>query len=129
MPHLALITNNSRHFAVSDQAAAARSLATRVKVNNRSLSVDPNGKPLSSIIELARNSGRATGLVTNGSLTNATCAAFYAHASNANDIDQVARQLVEGGKVDSCLGMSDAEFLPRAKQGQRRDNRAHMWEF
>jgi alkaline phosphatase len=129
MPHLALVTNHSRDFAVSDQAAAASALATGVKVNNRSLSVDPNGKPLSSIIELARNRGRATGLVTNGSLTNATCAAFYAHASNANDIDQVARQLVEGGKIDICLGMSAAEFLPKAKQGQRQDNRDLMLEF
>jgi len=129
MPHLALVTNHSRDFAVSDQAAAASALATGVKVNNRSLSVDPNGKPLSSIIELARNRGRTTGLVTNGSLTNATCAAFYAHASNANDIDQVARQLVEGGKIDICLGMSAAEFLPEAKQGQRQDNRDLMLEF
>src|SRR5947208_3666969 len=129
MPHLALVTNHSRDFAVSDQAAAASALATGVKVNNRSLSVDPNGKPLSSIIELARNRGRATGLVTNGSLTNATCAAFYAHASNANDIDQVAGQLVEGGKIDICLGMSAAEFLPKAKQGQRQDNRDLMLEF
>src|SRR5207244_10271969 len=103
----------SRDFAVSYQAASASALATGVKVNNRSLSVDPNSKPLSSIIELARNRGRTTGLVTNGSLTNATCAAFYAHASNANDIDQVARQLVEGGKIDICLGMSAAEFLPK----------------
>ena len=94
MPHVALVTNHSRDFAVSDQAAAASALATGVKVSNRSLSVDPSGKPLASIIELARNRGRATGLVTNGSLTNPTCAAFYAHASNTNDIDQVARQLV-----------------------------------
>src|SRR5712664_1331867 len=105
MPHLALVTNHSRDFAVSDQPAAA------------------------SALELARNRGRATGLVTNGSLTNATCAAFYAHASNANDIDQVARQLVQGGKIDICLGMSAAEFLPKAKQGQRQDNRDLMLEF
>src|SRR5438552_8597579 len=54
MPHVALVTNHSRDFAVSDQAAAASALATGVKINNRSLSVDPNGKPLTNIIELAR---------------------------------------------------------------------------
>src|SRR5207237_7265275 len=123
MPHGALVTNYSRDFAVSDQAAAASALATGVKVNNRSLSIDPAGKPRANIIELARNRGRATGLVTNESLTNATCAAFYAHAANANDSDQIARQLVEGGKIDICMGMSTAEFLPEAKQGQRQDNR------
>jgi alkaline phosphatase len=129
MPHVALVTNHSRDFAVSDQAAAASALATGVKVNNRSLSVDPTGKPLASILELAHSRGRATGLVTNGSLTNATCAAFYAHAPNANDIDQVASQLVEGGKIDLCLGMSAAEFLPQAKQGQRQDNHDLLLEL
>jgi alkaline phosphatase len=128
MPHVALVTNHSRDFAVSDQAAAASALATGVKVNNRSLSVDPNGKPLASIIDLARNRGRTIGLVTNGSLANATCAAFYAHASNANDSDQIARQLVEGGKIDICLGMTAAEFLPEAKQGKRQDNRDLLLE-
>jgi len=129
MPHVALVTNHSRDFAVSDQAAAASAVATGVQVNNRSLSVDPTGKPLASILELAHSRGRATGLVTNGSPTNATCAAFYAHATNANDIEQVASQLVEGGKIDLCLGMSAAEFLPQAKQGQRQDNRDLLLEL
>ena len=129
MPHVALVTNYSRDFAVSDQAAAASALATGVKVNNRSLSIDPAGKPLANIIELARGRGRATGLVTNESLTNATCAAFYAHAPNANDSDQIARQLVEGGKIDICMGISTAEFLPEAKQGQRQDNRDLLLEL
>jgi alkaline phosphatase len=129
MPNVALVTNHSRDFAVSDQAAAASAVATGVKVNNRFLSVDPTGKPLASILELAHSRGRATGLVTNGSPTNATCAAFYAHATNANDIDQVASQLVEGGKIDLCLGMSAAEFLPQAKQGQRQDNHDLLLEL
>src|SRR5712691_6237609 len=129
MPHVALVTNYSRDFSVSAQAAAASALATGVKVNNRSLSIDPAGKPRANIIELARNRGRATGLVTNESLTNATCAAFYAHAPNANGSDQIARQLVEGGKIDICMGMSTAEFLPEAKQGQRQDNRDLLLEL
>src|SRR5438477_12944797 len=61
MPHAALVTNHSRDFAVSDQAAAASALATGVKVCNRSLSVDSTGKTLTNIIELARGRGRAAG--------------------------------------------------------------------
>jgi len=129
MPNVALATNHSRDFAVSDQAAAATALATGVKVSNRSLSVDSAGKPLVSIIDLARGRGRATGLVTNGSLTNATCAAFYAHATNASDIDQLAGQLIDGSKIDLSLGMSASEFLPEAKQGQRQDNRDLLLEL
>src|SRR5207245_1690915 len=128
MPHSALVKNHSNDFAVSDQAAAASALATGTKVNNRAVSVDPNGKALTTILELARKSGRATGLVTNGSVTNATCAAFYAHASNANDVDQLAQQLVEGGKIDICMGMSSPEFVPATKQGESQDNRDLMQE-
>src|SRR5256885_16449259 len=129
MPNLALVKNHSNDFAVSDQAAAASALATGVKVNNRSVSVDSKGKPLATILELARKSGRATGLVTNGSVTNATCAAFYAHASNANDVDQLAQQLVEGGKIDICMGMNAPEFVPATKQGERQDNRDLLLEL
>src|SRR5436305_3492881 len=46
MPHLAAVKNYSRDFAVADQAAAASALATGIKVNNRALSVDANGKAL-----------------------------------------------------------------------------------
>jgi alkaline phosphatase len=129
MPHVALMTNYSRDFAVADQAAAASALATGVKVNNRALSVDPNGKAIATIIELARSRGRATGLITNGSLTSATCAAFYAHASSANDVDQLARELVEGNKIDVCLGINAAEFLPEAKRGSRQDGRDLLLEL
>jgi len=123
MPHVAFVTNHSRDFAVADEAAAATALATGAKVNNRSLSADSNGKAIPTIIELARSRGRATGLVTNGSLTHPTSAAFYAHASNSPDSDQLALELVEGNKFDVCLSTSAAEFLPEGKQGQRLDNR------
>ena len=129
MPHVALVKNHSNDFAVSDQAAAASALATGTKVNNRAVSIDPNGKALTTILELGRKSGRATGLVTNGSVTNATCAAFYAHASNANDVDQLAQQLVEGGKIDICMGTSTPEFVPATKQGERQDNRDLLLEL
>jgi alkaline phosphatase len=129
MDRLALMTNYSKDFAVSDQAAAATAIATGVKVNNRTLAIDPVGKPLTSITELARQRGRAVGLVTNAKLTNATCAAFYAHASNTTDVDDLALQLVEGGKIDIALGSGTTEFLPEAKGGQRQDGRDLLLEL
>jgi len=124
-----LVKNYSKDFAVSDQAAAATALATGAKVNNRSISVDSTGKALPTIVELARDRGRATGLISDGSLTNPTCAAFYAHSNNPTDRDQIARQFVEGGKIDIGLGTSAADFLPEAKQGRRQDNRDLLLEL
>ena len=129
MNHLALMTNYSKDFAVSDQAAAATAMATGVKVNNRAVAIDPDGKPLPSITELARQRGRAIGLVTNAKLTDATCAAFYAHAGNVTDVDDLALQLVEGGKIDIAMGPGAAELLPEAKGGQRQDGRDLLLEL
>jgi alkaline phosphatase len=129
MPHTALVKNYSKDFAVSDQGAAATALATGAKVNNRSISIDSSGKALPTIVELARDRGRATGLISDGSLTNPTCAAFYAHSNNPTDRDQIARQFVEGGKIDIGLGTNAGDFLPEAKQGRRQDNRDLLLEL
>ena len=129
MNHLALLINYSKDFAVPDRAAAATALATGVRVNNRAISVDGDGKPLTSIVELARKRGRATGLVTNAKLTNPTSAAFYAHPADPNDVDSVAREFVEGGKIDIAMGGGVGSFLPETKGGERQDGRDLLLEL
>jgi alkaline phosphatase len=129
MPHAALVKNYARDFAVPDQAGVATALATGVKVNNRSLSIDPNGKALPTIIELARERGRSIGLISDKNLTNPTCAAFYAHSNNAGDTEQLAQQFAEGGKIDIGLGSGAAEFLPETKHGNRQDHRDLLLEL
>ncbi|MFZ3377932.1 MAG: alkaline phosphatase [Chthoniobacterales bacterium] len=129
MNHLALLINYSKDFAVPDRAAAATALATGVRVNNRAISVDGEGKPLTSIVELARERGRATGLVTNAKLTDPTSVAFYAHPADPNDVDSVAREFVEGGKIDIAMGGGVASFLPETKGGERQDGRDLLLEL
>lgn len=129
MSHVALLMNYSKDFAVPDQAAAATAIATGVKVNNRAVAVDADNKPITTLIELARERGRATGLVTNAKLTDATCAAFYAHASDGNDADNIARQFVDGGKIDIAIGGGVTHFLPESKNGQRTDGRDLLLEL
>jgi alkaline phosphatase len=129
MNHLALLINYSKDFAVPDRAAAATALATGVRVNNRAISVDGDGKPLTSVVELARKRGRATGLVTNAKLTNPTSAAFYAHPTDPDDVDSVAREFVEGGKIDIAMGGGVASFLPETKGGDRQDGRDLLLEL
>ncbi len=76
LPHLALLTTYANDFAVPDVAAAASALATGRKVNNRVLSLDASGKPLTSLVDLAQKGGRAVGLVSNVTLATPTLAAF-----------------------------------------------------
>lgn len=65
---------------VTDSAASATAIATGNKTSNRRLSTAPGtGQSLATILELARDAGFRTGLVTNASLVDATPAAFVSH--------------------------------------------------
>ncbi len=129
MTHLALLTNASNDFAVADSAAAATAIATGVKVKNGAIAMEADGKPLVSIVDLARQSGRAIGLVTNGKISGPVCAAFYAHAADSSDEDNLASQLADGGKIDIIMGGGSAQFLPATKNGERQDRRDLLLEL
>jgi alkaline phosphatase len=107
----ARLRNYSADFAVPDSGAAASALATGTKVKNGTISVAESGAALKTILEIAHDKGRATGIVTDGALTNPTAAAFYAHASNTKQQPQeFASALIERGAVDIALGGGAAEF-------------------
>lgn len=129
MPHLALVTNYSNNFATPDRAAAATAIATGVKVNNKSIGAELGGVPAANLIDLARRAGRATGLVTDGNITNPTAAAFYARSSDPAGQTEIARQMAEGSGIDLVLGGGAREFLPEAKNGNRKDGRDLLLEI
>lgn len=129
LPNVALLSTQAADFAVPDAAAAAGALATGRKLNNRALGLDLRGQPLPNLLETARQHGRAIGLITTGSLTDATPAAFYAHATDARDRASLAAQLVDHTAPDVVLGGGGADFLPELKGGQRRDARDLVLEL
>ncbi len=129
MPHVALLTNYSKDFAAPDPAAAATAIATGVRVNNRVIATNGEGKPIKSLIELAGEYGRATGLVTDAKLTDPTSAAFYAHPADPDDVESIAAEFVNGGKIDIAMGGGAAQFLPATKGGERQDGRDLLLEL
>jgi alkaline phosphatase len=92
-------------------------------VANRAIATNPDMSAIKNLIELAREHGRATGLVTDANLTDPTSAAFYAHPTDPNDIESSAVEFVNGGKIDIAMGGGAAQFLPVAKGGERQDGR------
>jgi alkaline phosphatase len=129
LPNIGLITTHSADFAVSDSASAATAIATGQKVNNRSVGIDVSGKPLLNLLDLARKRGRATGLITNGAISDTTPASFYAKTKNPQDSEEITAQLVEGGNVDVILGGGQVDFLPEHKEGRRKDGRDLLIEM
>ena len=129
MANAALLMNHSKDFAAPDAAAAATAIATGERVNNRALAINGDGKPIRSIVELAREHGRATGLVTDAKLTDPTSAAFYAHPSDSSDNEKIAAEFVDRGNVDIAMGGGAAQFLQATKGGDRQDNRDLLLEL
>src|SRR5215216_6072826 len=125
MANAALLMNSSKDFA----APAATAIATGRRVNNRAVSINEDGKPIKSIVELAREHGRATGLLTDARLTDPTNAAFYAHPSYSSDNEKIAAEFVDRGNIDIAMGGGAAQFLPATKGGDRQDNRDLLLEL
>ena len=129
MSHAALVMNYSKDFAAPDQAAAATAIATGERVVNRAVAINADGKAIKSIIELAREYGRATGLITDTKLTDPTSAAFYAHPAESSDGEKIATEFVDRGNVDIAMAGGAAQFLPVTKGGDRQDRRDLLLEL
>lgn len=69
-------------------------MAMGVKVSNKRLSADTEGRPLPTLLELAEAQGRATGLVTTTFIGEVTPAAFAVHTVRREQVaDIVAHRL------------------------------------
>lgn len=92
---VSLVTTRSLNNRVTDSAAAGTALATGSKTNNSMLGQLPDSTVLTSMMELARDHGKATGLVVSCHLQHATPAAFYANVRHRAEYEKITDQLVE----------------------------------
>lgn len=106
MPVTGLVTTSCADRFVTDSAAGATALATGVKTNYETLSLDPvTGAPLPTVLELAEKKGKATGLVTTGDFWDATPAAFAAHSKHRADADVMDQMVRSGAEVIAGTGL------------------------
>lgn len=121
-------TYSSREYT-TDSAAAATALASAVKTYNGSIGMSEpeweakgRSRPLETILDLARASGKSVGIVTNTRLTHATPASFFAHVSHRNLESEIAEQIL-GSDVDLFIGGGRKYFLPENLGGKRKDGK------
>jgi alkaline phosphatase len=111
---LALVQVPALGTLVTDSAAAATALATGEQVSNGVISISPDGKPLTTILELAEKGSRSTGLVTTTRLTHATPACFSAHTESRRAENEIAEQMANSG-ADVMLGGGLRHWIPQDK--------------
>lgn len=75
----------------TDSAAAATAMATGMKTLNGSIGVDPAGRRLQNLTELAIATRRSAGVVTSVPFSHATPAGFSAHEASRNSYQAIAR--------------------------------------
>ncbi len=126
---------------VTDSAAGATAFSAGVKTYNGAIAVDPEERPVATVLEAAERRGMATGLVATSRLTHATPAAFAAHVPNRSMEDEIAAQMLSqdievlmgGGRrhflPDSVVEGPTAEQAPHTpERGRRTDGRDLMQE-
>ena len=114
--YVGLAKTYSANRLLTDSAAAATAFATGHKTNNGSVGVDANGKPQTSILELARQHGLSTGLLVTCNILDATPAVFVAKISGRYKWDEIALQYV-ANEVDFVCGGGWKNFR-KSKDGR-----------
>ncbi|MGB9620005.1 MAG: alkaline phosphatase, partial [Armatimonadota bacterium] len=122
MPVTGLSLTHSANALVTDSAAGGTALATGVKTTNGTISQSPDGKPLRSILELARGLGKSAGIISTKFITDATPAVFVAHVARRSQREDIAAQMIESG-AEVILGGGKEDFVGKSAGGSRSDDR------
>ena len=142
-PSLALSRTYSANQQTSDSAPTAAAIMTGIKTNEGLISVNQNvirgnyktvkGNETKTMLEMAEENGKSTGVISTARLTHATPASTYAHTADRNweaDADifstakdayqanfaDIARQLIEfpyGNGLEVALGGGRYNFIPQ----------------
>jgi alkaline phosphatase len=113
---------SSADALITDSAAGVTAYASGIRTRNRVLGLDPEMRPVATILEGAHAKGMSTGLVATSRITHATPAGFAAHVPERNNEDQIAAQELEH-RVDVLLGGGRRFFVPGGSGGSRTDSR------
>jgi alkaline phosphatase len=96
-PVMGLVDTQSSNSRVTDSAAGATAYASGLRTYNGAIGVSPDTTPMQTVLEMARDEGKATGLVATSRINHATPGAFAAHVASRQMYDEIARQMAGAG--------------------------------
>ncbi len=162
LPETAFVKTFSNDAQVTDSAPSMSAYMTGVKMNNEVISmsadtvaIDPgpdgndnklanhcgtnNGRPATTLVELAKAAGLSAGVVTTTRITHATPAATYSHVCHRDLENDIAAAAVPRGAgynnalgstgLDVMLGGGRQFFIPAKDGGKRSDGRDLIGEM
>jgi alkaline phosphatase len=110
---------------ITDSAAAGTAIATGYKTYNHAISVDFDGEWLETVLERAEEEGKATGVITDVWIEDATPAVFTSHVEDRDMYEEIALQMAYAD-AEVLMGAGRGLFLPKGVDscgGQRTDGR------
>lgn len=120
--------NHSMDAIVTDSAASGTALSTGFKTNNGMIGMTPDQKVRKTILEVCKDLGKSTGLVTTVTITHATPACFGSHVNHRSKYPEIAVQYLKGG-IDVLMGGGQCDYLPESMKGKRKDGRNLIEEY
>jgi len=106
------IKTSSLNQYITDSGAAGTALATGKKTNNLHVSVDPEGDPFTTILEIAEEHSLSTGLIATSSITHATPASFIAYNTDRSNYEALALDFLKTD-IDVFIGGGKDHFSNR----------------
>lgn len=104
---------------VTDSAASGTAFATGNKTYNGAISVtnEPVAKPVASVLEAAKATGKSIGLVSTARLTHATPAVYASHVRDRDNENAIASQYLDAD-VDVLIGGGERHFVGDEKEAR-----------
>jgi alkaline phosphatase len=104
-------TWSASHY-VTDSGAGGTAIATGIKTTNGMIGTAPDSSAVTSITEIVKSKGLATGILSTSAVTHATPASFVAHNAGRGNYEDIATDFLKG-TADVFIGGGEDHFRKR----------------
>ena len=117
LPHVAVYKTHIHDNLQSGSVAGAVAHASGIKTKFNYYGLDKDKKQLRTVLEDARDTGFATGLVNSGAISEPGTGVFVANVESRRDHAEISKQILQSN-VDVILGGGEKWFLPAGTKGK-----------
>ena len=114
MTHTGLMTTNPLDNFCGDAPSHCTALACGINSHKGAVGVDKDDKPVKNIIEMAKEAGIATGIVSSNTLVEGSNVPFIGHSKNRMMTEEITAKYVDTG-VDVFIGAGESFFTNSVK--------------